>query len=397
MRGKKIAVAVYSGVIPSTTFIERLITGLLERDIDVLLFGKYISPVTYKQPSIFVISNRSGVRGILQFAIRLVVLLLRYPGRFDALKKYLGYGPLSGREEFFNWQKYVPVLLRVPDIFHLQWAKAAEEWLFLKELFGVKLVLSLRGTHINTSPLADTALAKSYGKSFKLYDAFHGVSHAIVKEAMQYGVDESKAQVIYSGLPFRPLPEKNQVMSEPIRILAVGRFHWKKGYHYLLDALVLVREKNIPFSLTLIAQGDLPEELLFQLHDLSLTQEVHWIKGLPYHQIEAHMLTHDVLVLPSVEEGIANVVLEAMQLGLPVVSTACGGMDEVIVQEENGFLVPVRNPKALAESIIAVKDLTPEKRNHLRQQAHHTIMERFNLEKNIQQFVALYERMKACA
>lgn len=397
MRGKKIAVAVYSGVIPSTTFIERLITGLSPRDIDVLLFGKYISPVTYKQTSIFVISNRSGVRGILQFAIRLVVLLLRYPGRFDALKKYLGYGPLSGREEFFNWQKYVPVLLRVPDIFHLQWAKAAEEWLFLKELFGVKLVLSLRGTHINTSPLADVVLAASYRKSFRYYDAFHGVSRAIVKESMQYGLDKSKAQVIYSGLPYRTLPETNTVESELIRILAVGRFHWKKGYHYLLDALTILKEKGVPFSLTLIAQGDLPEELLFQLHDLNLVQEVTWINGLPYHGVETNMLTHDVLVLPSVEEGIANVVLEAMQLGLPVVSTACGGMDEVIVHEENGFLVPVRNPKALAESIIAVKELSPEKRNHLRQQAHHTIMERFNLEKNIQQFIALYERMKACA
>lgn len=395
MQKKKIAI--YSGVIPSTTFIERLITGLSAHDFDVLLFGKYVRPVTYEQSSITVMGNRNGVRGIFQFMVRMLVLLLLYPGRFAALKKYLGYGPLSGKNEFVTWQKYVPVLLRLPDIFHLQWAKAAEEWLFLKELFGVKLVLSLRGTHINTSPLADGVLATSYRKSFKHYNAFHGVSHAIVKEAVQYGVDESKARVIYSGLPYRSLPVEDHSQTDTICILAVGRFHWKKGYHYLLDALKILKTKKIPFRLTLIAQGELPEELFFQLHDLNLTDEVDWIKGLPYYQVEAHMLKHDVLVLPSVEEGIANVVLEAMQLGLPVVSADCGGMDEAIVHGQNGFLVPVRNPEALAESLMAIRELSQAQRNQLRQQAHQTISEKFNLEKNIHQFVALYERIQSCA
>ncbi|MBX2963394.1 MAG: glycosyltransferase family 4 protein [Cyclobacteriaceae bacterium] len=394
---KRLAVAIYSVAIPSTTFIERLIIGLANEGLEVVLFGKFVQPVTYTQSSIIVIGNRNGLVGLVQYFARFIKLLLSHPARYVALRNYLGYGPLSGKEEFLKWKKYVPVLLRLPDIFHIQWARSAEEWIFLKKLFDVKLVLSFRGTHINAAPKADSVLANSYRKAFKHFDAFHAVSYAMVKEAVQYGVDESKVHVIYSGLPYRLLPETNPVASERIRILVVGRFHWKKGYQYLFDALHKLKSINVFFSLTLVAQGELPHELLFQLHDLNLSQEVSWIKGLSYQEVENEMLTHDVLVLPSIEEGIANVVLEAMQLGLLVVSTDCGGMKEVILNGENGFIVPVRNPQALAEGIISASKLSHADRTRLRQRGWETVTEQFNLNRNIPLFVQMYEGLKSCA
>jgi len=391
-------IAIYSGDIPSTSFIERLIVALAKEGFEIFLFGKLSNHVAYDHASVVVLGNRAGIRGVVQTFMRLVFLRVKYPKRFSALKKYLGYGPVSGKLEFTNWQKYAPVLLNLPEIFHLQWAKAADEWVFLKELFGVKLILSLRGTHINTSPLASPALTEAYRNSFMQYDAFHGVSKAIVQEASRYGVDEHRARVIYSGLIIHSLPDKKQLFtSGKFRIMAVGRFHWIKGYHYLLDALALFKKQNIDFSLTLIAQGDMPEELLFQLHDLDLVKEVTWIKGLPYSEVIEQMLEHHVLVLSSVEEGIANVVLEAMMVGLPVISTDCGGMREVIENGVNGFLVPVRNPEALAEALVQVRELSPEVFVSIRQQAHQTIVNRFNIEKNIKAFVGMYENVMPCA
>lgn len=390
---RKISVAVYSGAIPSTTFIERLINSLADEGFQVVLFGKLVRPVTYKQPSIIVVGNNDGFSGLLEYLFRFLKLLLYHPKRYVALKKYLGYGPFSGKYQFKKWQRYLPAILYLPDIFHLQWARMAEEWLFMKELFGVKLVLSLRGTQINSAPLADTALAESFHRTFKKYDAIHSVSEAMLKEAMKYGIHESKAKVIYSGLPCLPLPESNQVVSEKMRILSVGRFHWTKGYLYLLDALKNLKNSNVPFSLTLIAEGELPEELLFQMHDLDLTKEINWINGLPNNAVQEHMLKHDVLVLPSIEEGIANVVLEAMQMGLLVVSTDCGGMSEVINDKQNGFLVPVRNPKALADSILAIRTLSSEERNRIRQNASKTIVKKFNLKENVKQMASLYHHV----
>lgn len=394
---KRPVVAIYSGDIPSTTFIERLITGLADEGYEVVLFGKYRSRVRYVQQSIVLMGNAAGLKGVVQFFIRLVLVGIRYPYRFKALKKQLGFGPLSGKKEFVVWQKYVPVLLKLPDIFHVQWAKAAEEWLFLKQVFGVKLVLSLRGTHITASPVADEALAESYRKSFPLFDAFHGVSQSIVKESVQYGIEEKRAQVIYSGLPARELPTLTLQDKNRFRLLSIGRFHWIKGFPYLLDAVAELKNRGVSVTLTWIAPGPMPEEIIYQLHDLNLEQDVTWLTDMPLHEIERQMANHDALILPSVEEGIANVVLEAMQAGLPVISTTCGGMAEVIEDGVNGFLVPVRNPQALADAVQTVQLLSPEKRKALVQQAHQTITERFNLKRNVKQFGSLYEHIWSCA
>ena len=64
------------------------------------------------------------------------------------------------------------------------------------------------------------------------------------------------------------------------------------------------------------------------------------------------MRSFDVLLLPSLNEGIANVVLEAMAIGVPVISTDCGGMSEVVILDTTGWLLPVRDSKAIAKGLI---------------------------------------------
>ena len=71
----------------------------------------------------------------------------------------------------------------------------------------------------------------------------------------------------------------------------------------------------------------------------------------------------DLLLLPSIEEGISNAVLEAMILGVPVISTNCGGMVEVITNNKNGFIVPVRDPDSIAETIQNFINLNKTKKN----------------------------------
>ena len=76
--------------------------------------------------------------------------------------------------------KFYPVLYHKPDIFHLQWAKSLEDWIWLQE-FGVKVILSLRGTHITISPIANETLASKYKQLFPKVDAFHAVSNSICR------------------------------------------------------------------------------------------------------------------------------------------------------------------------------------------------------------------------
>lgn len=360
------------------------------------MFGKLKKRVKYEYPSIILMGNRQGPLGWLQALVRISVLRLRYGRRFSILKKHLGFGPLFGKLEFLTWQKYVPVLLHLPDIFHVQWAKSADDWIFLKRLFGVKLVLSLRGTHINYSPLVDTNLAEMYRKVFPEYNCYHGVSNSIINEAMSYGVTREKSNTIYSGVKIGETVVPLRRERGEIRILAVGRFHWIKGYHYLLHALALLQSYKVNAKLTLITQGEMPEEFLYQLHDLGLTDAINWIPGMPHDSVLEQMEQHDLLILPSVEEGIANVVLEAMSVGLPVVSTDCGGIKEVIVSGRNGFLVPLRNPEALAKAIVEVQQLSVEEIKNIQRNAFASIDQKFNLSKNIKEFVSMYKEVLSC-
>lgn len=392
---KKITIAIYSGEIPSTTFIEHLIKVVAAQGFEVWVFGKIKSKVSYQETGIRVVFNSVGMIGTVEVVARMVMLRIKNPDRYFKLKQQVG-SAFSTKIRFRQWQKYLPVVLHLPDIFHLQWAKAAEEWIFLKHCFGVRLVLSLRGSHINHSPLADIALAESYRKHLPQYDAFHAVCRAIAKKAEEFGVTGDKTHIIYSGIKSVPLSlRSNHSSNTEVRLLTVGRFHWVKGYHYLLDAISLLRQRKVSVKLTLIAQGKMPEEILFQLNDLRLNMEVRWIQGLPHEAVLREMENHDLLVLPSVEEGIANVILEAMNVGLPVISTKCGGMGEVIEHGVNGFLVPVRNTGALADMVLHFTECSSDEIDLIRINAHQTVREKFSDAISGKKFTELYSSL-AC-
>ena len=91
--------------------------------------------------------------------------MFKYPKRFKiALTESKAYTTRYSKIRFFA--NSVGVLLHLPDIFHIQWAKDLDRWLFLKEKLSVKIVLSLRGAHINYSPLLNKSLADSYRANF---------------------------------------------------------------------------------------------------------------------------------------------------------------------------------------------------------------------------------------
>ena len=394
---RPIRLAVFSGVIPSTTFIEQMIKVVARDGIEVLLFGTLHEPTRYPNPRVKIFSNRPGLAGMAQGLGRILWLLMARYSHYRKLKQHIGKGPFSDSASFSKWQKVVPVVLHLPDVFHVQWAKAAGDWIFLKDLFGVKMVLSLRGAHINYSPLANSALARQYREVFPKYDAFHAVSKAIAREAERYGAAAEKISVIYSGLPEPAnLPERSS-RTGVIRLLAVGRIHWKKGYHVLLDALASLMAEGNQFRLTLIARGEMTEELAYQIHQLGLSPLVHHIPGLSHREVLEQMRQHDLLVLPSLEEGIANVALEAMSVGLPVVSTDCGGMGEVIEDGQNGWLVPVRDAAALKRAIERASKLPAEQLDAVRKEAHKAIQSRFSDRLAMAGFSQLYRKVIECA
>ncbi len=135
-----------------------------------------------------------------------------------------------------------------------------------------------------------------------------------------------------------------QASPGPLRVLFVGGLSQRKGIADLFEALAMLGPH---VELTVI--GRKPAEDCAPL-DSALAQH-RWIESLPREQILAEMRAHDVFVFPSLFEGFGLVITEALSQGLPVITTShtCG--PDVLSEGEDGFIVPIRDPQAIAEKL----------------------------------------------
>lgn len=382
-------IAIYSGEVPSTTFIERLIIGLSKAGLTIYLFGSVKKKIDYP-PNVIVSVYQGRLSKFCQWLKWTFILNIFRKKDKQKLDKILRLQTSAGVR--LAQLKAYPVLWYRPDVVHIQWAKSLEEWMWVQH-FGIKLVLSLRGAHINYSPLANPKLTVSYRRNFPKVDAFHAVSEAIGKEAQKYGAAAEKIKIIYSGLDlsqFEPFGKTNYQPNKPFTILSVGRFHWIKGYHLALDAFSLLAQEGVPFKYNIIA-GKANEELIFQINDLKLTDNVTILDSMTSENVYRHMQQADMLLIPSLKEGLANVALEAMALGLPVLSSNEGGMDEIIEHNKNGWLFKTLNTNDLAEKILQAIISTLEERQKIVVQARADIEQQHQVDRMISQMIELYD------
>ncbi|TPV33848.1 glycosyltransferase family 4 protein [Paucihalobacter ruber] len=388
-----IKIAIFSGSIPSSTFIENLIKGVAQKH-QVQLYGVIEKPIVYEQGNIHIYKTPKSHWGNLWLTIkRILKLALQSPKNLSILLKETKRFK-SNYERWIWFTKFLPIVLYKPDILHLQWARDLEFYYFMQSKLGIQLLVSLRGAHINYTPIVEPRMAKIYQETFPNISAFHAVSEAIAHEASCYGADMKRIKVIRS--PLSPLfidsyQPCNKPSHMPLQLIVVGRFHWKKGYSYLLNAMHMLKQQGLSVHLNFIGENDYPEEILFQLHQLGLENQVNLLGKKSQEELATLLKQHHALVLPSLEEGIANVVLEAMALGVPVISTNCGGMAEVVKPGETGWLVPVRDPKALAAAITKLHHTPEYELQRITANAHQLVKQHFNAEDRIAEFLEFYE------
>ena len=127
---------------------------------------------------------------------------------------------------------------------------------------------------------------------------------------------------------------------DKLRVLFVGGLSQAKGISYLLEA---VRRLQSKVELTLIGHrisADYPQQQLLDRH--------RWIRSLSHSELLLEMGRHDVLILPSLHEGFGLVIFEAMAQGVPVVATSNTGGADVIEDNVDGFVIPIRSTEAIA-------------------------------------------------
>ena len=391
---KPLKIAIYSGVLPATTFIENLIEEVGKHH-QVFLFGTIKSPVSYSSKNIHIVETPTNQwRNIPLTFFRVLRLIFKKPkGIYIAFIEAKRYS--SRYEQWMRFSRFIPVLLCQPDIFHLQWASKIDRWMFLKQAYNCKFVLSLLGSNLNTDPISKPILKEWYFKYFPYVDAFQAVSHDLAAKAIEYGAIPEKVKVIRTTIlkeTFQQVKAKT-IKKDTLELLSIGRYHWIKGYKQVVLALGILKKQGIIVNYTIIAQGKVPDELLFLVQQNGLQSQVFFKLGLPQEKLFQSMKLYDVLLLPSLSEGIANVVLEAMLLGIPVISTKCGGMPEVVINKETGWLVPVADPFALSQSIIEFINTNDEVKQNIIQNAFKLVSTEFETHMVVGQYLELYESL----
>lgn len=198
-----------------------------------------------------------------------------------------------------------------------------------------------------------------------------------------HGVDLSRFSPslgTHSHAPSQPSP--------PLQILSVGRFCEKKGFSYLLEACRRLRDAGLTFHCNLVGYGPLEHKLAAQIKALDLGNVVTIVGKLTQNQVIEQYRQADIFVLPCQvltdgdRDGIPNVLLEAMAMGVPVISTAISGITELIQSGENGLLVPEKN----VDELVAALTLLARDRqmcDRIAQAGRETVHQYFPLAQNV--------------
>jgi glycosyltransferase involved in cell wall biosynthesis len=176
-------------------------------------------------------------------------------------------------------------------------------------------------------------------------------------------------------------PREHEVL---VAAVAANLEYWK-GIDLLIEAARLV---EAPVRLEIYGVGALGEELERQAQEAGVDARFHGF----VRDIRARLAEADVLVQPSRADTLPLAVLEAMAGGLPVVGTRVGGIPELVVDGETGFVVPPEDPRALAAALDALA-AGPERRRDLGRRGRARAEEVFSPERTTRRMVALYEEL----
>jgi glycosyltransferase involved in cell wall biosynthesis len=230
----------------------------------------------------------------------------------------------------------------------------------LAQWFGKPLTITARGTDLNLIPqyplprrMIEWAARRAAGSI--------GVCAALMDVLRGWGHDPAKLHTLRNGVDlerFRPLPQGQMraelgVGGEPL-LLSVGHLIERKGHHVAIEALAELAKARPDARLVIIGEGEERAALTALAARLGVADKVRLTGSLPNTELLKWYSAADVLLLCSSREGWANVLLESMACGTPVVATDIWGTPEVVAAPEAGRLVAERTGAAFAAGVEAL-------------------------------------------
>jgi len=284
-------------------------------------------------------------------------------------------------------------------LIHARFGNAGVSMLPVKRRLRIPMLTSFHGFDLPVKRKRSKLYHRKLPLLFKYGDKFTVPSRHMKRKLIRWGCPRRKIKIMYSGIDVNKFPYfEREPKTENITIIGVGRLHKKKGFHYLLKAFKQVQKAHPGSRLIIVGEGNEKAKLKRLIRRLRLKKSVK-LKGLVAHgQLSKLLQEADIFCLPSVttkdgnQEGIPNSIKEAMSTGLAVVSTKHGGIPELVGNGEEGYLVPERSVKKLAERLIELIE-HPELRLEMGVKGRAKVEQSFNKEKQVRRLEDIYKRL----
>jgi len=215
-------------------------------------------------------------------------------------------------------------------------------------------------------------------------------------------IDKQKARFIYNGVDIASFSGgineesinliKSEIGVQPGSFVVghIARLTRVKDQETLLKAFQKVIENETKAELVIVGDGPLNQKLRQSASDLGIAT---YVKFLGYREdIKDLLSVFDVIVLPSLMEGVSLTILEAMAAGKPVIVTNVGGNPEVVVDGETGLLVPSRDPQKMADAIMRILS-DPSLARRMGEAGRKRVEEKFSLEKMVNEYEKVYRNI----
>ena len=202
---------------------------------------------------------------------------------------------------------------------------------------------------------------------------------------------------IYNGLDLEQFARSTVAPSTPPLILGVGRLVEKKGFDHLVRAAAILKQSHYPFRCQIVGKGPLEGALRDLIERLDVADCVELTGPMVREDLLDLYPRASVFVAPCVvgsdgnRDGLPTVLIEAMALGVPVISTDVTGIPELVRHDETGLLVPQHDPDVLACAIRRVLD-DRQTAGRLAEAGRALIEREFDLQTNVGQLRALFEK-----
>jgi colanic acid/amylovoran biosynthesis glycosyltransferase len=393
----------------SETFIINQITGLIDRGHEVDIYAEkpelvaelhpdiktyHLLDYTYyhQVPQRYLLRLLQGLRLIITGLCKKPVVTLKSLNLFKYGRQATSLKLLYQVSLHFDKQPY--------DIIQCHFGYNGLRGLVLRDL-GVlqgKFVTAFHGLDLSQDIQAQGV--HLYDQLFEQGDLFLPVSEHWKRKLIELGCDPKKVLVHRMGIDlssFKFIP-RQQSNSDQVYLISVSRLTEKKGLEYSIRAVAALIKNGRKIEYTIVGDGTLRDELQQLIQALDVCDSIKLLGWKQKTEVIELLKTSDIFLLPSItsrsgnQEGIPVALMEAMAMGLPVISTFHSGIPELVEHNISGFLVTERDVKGLAAKL---DDLIthPELRSQMGWAGYSHIQAQYDIERLNDRLVELYREL----